>query len=72
MKITKRKRCSVCNKLSEHWTASNNSPIYCSDGCYHTTGIDNRTINGKPMWEGNALKEGTLSFGRLINSRKNL
>lgn len=52
----KRKRCCNCNLMTTAWQRINGSPWHCYDGCYSTTGIDNRTVNGKPMWEGNEVK----------------
>jgi hypothetical protein len=47
----KRKRCTICNKLTENWQRINYGPWHCYDGCYSTTGKDKRTKNGKPQWE---------------------
>lgn len=55
----KRRRCTICNKLTERWCSVNGSPVFCYDGCFSTTGIDNRTSNGKPLWEGNPRKADT-------------
>jgi hypothetical protein len=45
-----RKRCVCCGKLTHNWEKVNGSPTHCFDGCYSTTGRDNRTIDGKPAW----------------------
>ena len=47
----KRRRCTVCNKLTENWQRINYGPWHCYDGCYSTTGKDIRTKDGKPQWE---------------------
>jgi hypothetical protein len=51
-----KRKCVVCNKQTENWQRVNGSAWHCYDGCYSTTGIDNRTINGGPLWEGNKTK----------------
>ena len=48
-------KCWKCFKMSRKAHKVNGSPWFCYDGCYSTTGIDRRTVNGKPMWEGNKL-----------------
>ena len=37
--------------MTTRWERTNGSYWYCYDGCYSTTGRDNRTENGKPLWE---------------------
>lgn len=46
----RRKRCVVCDKLTNNWQRINGSPWHCYDGCYSTTGVDCRTADGKPLW----------------------
>lgn len=67
--MSKKRRCVVCKKLTENWQSTNGSAYHCFDGCYSTTGIDNRTRNGKPLWEDNEAK-GEISFGILIDDKK--
>jgi hypothetical protein len=50
MKI-KRRRCTICNRLTENWQRVNGGPWYCYDGCFSTTGYDRRTKDGKPFRE---------------------
>jgi hypothetical protein len=45
-----RKRCAVCEKLTEKWQKVNGGPTHCYDGCHSTTGRDNRTVDGQPAW----------------------
>ena len=61
MSEQKRRRCARCHKLTEHWQKVNGSPYHCYDGCYSTTGIDYRTTNGKPLWEGNPVRNGVVT-----------
>jgi hypothetical protein len=60
-----RHRCSVCKKLSYFTHSINGAEWVCYDGHFSTTGTDNRTINGKPLWLGNKAK-GKIEFGVLI------
>jgi len=46
-----RKRCVVCKRLTEKWQSVNYGPIHCYDGCYSTTGWDNRTPDGSPKYK---------------------
>lgn len=46
----RRKRCVVCHLLTKNWQRVNGSPWYCFDGCHSTTGMDRRTVDGKPAW----------------------
>ena len=45
-----RKRCKVCGKLTTKWQSVNRGIVHCYDGCYSTTGYDNRTPDGKPKY----------------------
>lgn len=53
MNFDKKRRCTVCKKMTDKWQRINGGPWHCWDGCFSTTGRDYRTINGKPLWEGN-------------------
>lgn len=46
---SKRFCCCKCGKLSGKVELIDDEMI-CNDGCYSTTGIDNRTKDGEPMW----------------------
>lgn len=46
----RRKRCQFCLNLTEKWSKFGET-TFCYDGCYSTTGWDNRTLTGKPLWE---------------------
>ena len=54
-----RRKCCVCRKLTFYWHRVNGSPWHCYDGCYSTTGYDNRTSDGQPLW----LKSKTQNSG---------
>lgn len=43
-----RRKCVVCKKLTENWQRVCGGPWHCFDGCFSTTGRDNRTEDGKP------------------------
>jgi hypothetical protein len=43
--------CVVCRKKTENFQRVNGGPWHCYDGCWSTTGIDRRTIDGLPAWE---------------------
>ncbi len=47
-----KRKCVICKKRTENWQRVNGSSWYCYDGCYSTTGMDRRTIDGTPRWEG--------------------
>jgi hypothetical protein len=49
--LNTRKRCKVCGKLTTKWQSINYGVIHCYDGCFSTTGYDNRTIDGKPKYK---------------------
>lgn len=51
----KRRRCCICRKLTYNWQRVNGGPWHCYDGCYSTTGMDRRTIDGTPLWKGGRL-----------------
>lgn len=46
----RRRRCTTCHKLTKYWQRVNGSPWHCYDGCYSTTGIDRRTMDGLPLY----------------------
>ena len=41
-----RKRCVKCNLLTHNWQRVCGGVWHCYDGCYSTTGIDNRSSDG--------------------------
>jgi len=47
----RRKKCVICGKPTTKWQRDAGGPYHCYDGCYSTTGIDRRTVSGKPLWE---------------------
>lgn len=50
--MPRRHKCVICNKLSNVTQRfGSGAPWYCWDGCYSTTGVDRRTVDGKPAWE---------------------
>ena len=42
----KRKRCRNCGLLTDKWQRVNGGVWHCYDGCYSTTGRDNRSSDG--------------------------
>lgn len=45
-----RKTCSCCRKKTENWQKINGGGWHCFDGCFSTTGQDNRTVDRHPAW----------------------
>ncbi len=43
--------CVICRHLSYKCMSVNGGRWFCHDGCYSTTGIDRRTVDGLPGWE---------------------
>ena len=45
MYLSKRRRCVICNMMTENWQRVNGSSWHCYDGCKSTTGIDRRKLD---------------------------
>lgn len=44
-----KRKCIVCGKKTSFWQRVNGGPWHCYDGCYSTTGWDNREKDGIPL-----------------------
>lgn len=55
-----RKRCCVCNHLTNKWQSYNGSFFHCFDGCKSTTGYDHRkqvTEDGKMAYRATPVEK---------------